>query len=207
MKKEIALEKRDLILDIAEKLFANHGFEAVSIRMLAKEADINLAMISYYFGSKEKLYEAVIERRFVNIGDAVPSLLDEDGDYFEKMYAVIDMYVNKFFSDRSFQQIIYREMSTDTRTDFAHYLVSKWHTNFKTLVGVLKKGMKKKVFREVDAELTLLSIIGTAKMFVNSPAMAAKCTDEKDETKLYGEKYKKRLKLHLRDLIWHHLRF
>ena len=47
-------DKRDYILDVAERLFAEQGFEAISIREISKAADINIAMVSYYFGSKEK---------------------------------------------------------------------------------------------------------------------------------------------------------
>lgn len=42
----------------AGKLFAEHGFEAVSTRMIAKEAGIKLGSIHYHFGRKENLYVA-----------------------------------------------------------------------------------------------------------------------------------------------------
>ena len=52
------LDKRDQILEAAEELFAQKGFEGTSVRDLAKKAKVNVAMISYYFGSKEKLFES-----------------------------------------------------------------------------------------------------------------------------------------------------
>ncbi|MEO6348401.1 MAG: TetR family transcriptional regulator, partial [Aquaticitalea sp.] len=52
-------DKQIQILEVAEKLFAEHGFDGTSVRQIAHEADINIAMISYYFGSKEKLLEAL----------------------------------------------------------------------------------------------------------------------------------------------------
>ncbi|UPT68173.1 MAG: TetR/AcrR family transcriptional regulator [Sphingobacteriales bacterium JAD_PAG50586_3] len=48
-------------------MFSKHGFDGVSIRNLAKHANINIAMVSYYFGSKENLYISVIERKMVTI--------------------------------------------------------------------------------------------------------------------------------------------
>ncbi|HNO01068.1 MAG TPA: TetR family transcriptional regulator, partial [Chitinophagaceae bacterium] len=39
----------------AEKLFAEKGYNGTSVRDIAEKAGINLAMVSYYFGSKEKL--------------------------------------------------------------------------------------------------------------------------------------------------------
>jgi len=44
------------LLDAAENLFAEHGFEGTSVRDLAAAADCNLAAVNYYFGSKERLY-------------------------------------------------------------------------------------------------------------------------------------------------------
>ena len=48
-------DKQIQILETAEKLFAENGFDGTSVRQISKAADINIAMISYYFGSKEKL--------------------------------------------------------------------------------------------------------------------------------------------------------
>ena len=53
------------ILDAAEKLFSRHGFPSTSLRMLTKEAGVNLAAVNYHFGSKEELIKAVIERRLL----------------------------------------------------------------------------------------------------------------------------------------------
>jgi AcrR family transcriptional regulator len=53
------------ILDAAEKLFSRHGFAATSLRILTKEAGVNLAAVNYHFGSKEELIKAVIERRLL----------------------------------------------------------------------------------------------------------------------------------------------
>jgi AcrR family transcriptional regulator len=53
------------ILDAAEKLIARQGFYATSLRMLTREAGVNLAAVNYHFGSKEELLKAVIERRIL----------------------------------------------------------------------------------------------------------------------------------------------
>lgn len=49
------------LLRTAARLFASRGTEGVSTRELAGQAGVNLCTISYYFGSKQKLYEAVID--------------------------------------------------------------------------------------------------------------------------------------------------
>src|SRR6202171_5183423 len=51
------------ILDAAEHLFMEHGFEATSLRQLTSAAGVNLAAVNYHFGSKEELFQAVLTRR------------------------------------------------------------------------------------------------------------------------------------------------
>jgi len=51
------------ILDAAEHLFMEHGFEATSLRQLTTAASVNLAAVNYHFGSKEELFQAVLTRR------------------------------------------------------------------------------------------------------------------------------------------------
>ena len=56
-------ETRTRILDAAEELFMQHGFEGASMRMLTARAGVNLAAINYHFGSKDALIDAVFRRR------------------------------------------------------------------------------------------------------------------------------------------------
>src|SRR6476659_7818141 len=51
------------ILDAAEMLFMEHGFEATSLRAITAAAAVNLAAVNYHFGSKEELFQSVLPRR------------------------------------------------------------------------------------------------------------------------------------------------
>ena len=205
LKMEAAVDKKDQLLDAAELLFANHGFEGVSIRKLADQVGMNSAMISYYFGSKEKLYKAVIERRLTNIQKSVPVLLDNSLTRFERMFALTDFYVERFFTTRAFQQIMFREMSLNNRSRYSRQISERWYENFKTVSEFIHDGIRKKEFRKVDVELTMVSIVGTVKMFINSPMVAQRCTGEETLDNVFSDKYRKRMKAHLRDMIVKHL--
>jgi len=54
---------KNRILDAAEALFMEHGFEATSLRQITGAAGANLAAVHYHFGGKEELFEAVLKRR------------------------------------------------------------------------------------------------------------------------------------------------
>ena len=64
------------IMDAAERLFADHGFEGTSIRDIVEAAQVNLAAIHYHFRSKEALLEAVLTRRISLVNDARLERLD-----------------------------------------------------------------------------------------------------------------------------------
>ena len=73
----MAAETKERILDAAERLFADSGFAATSLRDITGEADVNLASVNYHFGSKEALLSAILERRFRPINDQRIALLDQ----------------------------------------------------------------------------------------------------------------------------------
>ncbi len=59
----LSQDTKSRILDAAEQLFMEHGFEATSLRHLTSRAGVNLAAVNYHFGSKEDLFQAVLTRR------------------------------------------------------------------------------------------------------------------------------------------------
>src|SRR5438132_3138101 len=70
-------ETRTRILDAAEELFMQHGFEATSMRVLTNKAGVNLAAVNYHFGSKHALIEAVFRRRLDPMNAARIAALEE----------------------------------------------------------------------------------------------------------------------------------
>lgn len=60
---ESNVSTKNKILDTAESLFAEHGFEATSLRMITTAAGVNLAAVNYHFRSKDDLIRAVLARR------------------------------------------------------------------------------------------------------------------------------------------------
>jgi AcrR family transcriptional regulator len=74
---------RERILQAARTLFGEHGYEQVTIRMIAAAADANIALVGRYFGSKAGLFRAVLEGEptindlFVDDGEELPRRLAE----------------------------------------------------------------------------------------------------------------------------------
>jgi AcrR family transcriptional regulator len=60
-------ETMERLISAAEELFSTAGFSGTSLRLLTKKAGTNIAAVSYHFGSMEKLYSVVLDRRFLPI--------------------------------------------------------------------------------------------------------------------------------------------
>jgi AcrR family transcriptional regulator len=104
----LAIEKppaKERILNAAERLFAEHGFEATSLRMITAEAKVNLAAVNYHFHSKDELIAAVFSRRIGPINDRRLELLaaaqDAVGGGPVPLEDVIRSFVSPVISSRT----------------------------------------------------------------------------------------------------------
>ena len=69
-------DRAQQVLDAAEALFALHGYDGVTVRQIARRAQVDVALPSYYFGSKRGLLDAVFARRATLFNDARARALD-----------------------------------------------------------------------------------------------------------------------------------
>ena len=200
------VDKREHILDTAENLFAEFGYEGTSTRALAKEAGVNVAMISYYFGSKEKLFEALVERRTNYTHEKLTSLVKEETDPWLKLSKVVDMYVERILSNPRFHRIMCREISLLQRSELTENLNEILARNTKELIKIVKQGIKAKAFREVDPEMTVATLFGTISQIAMSGTLKFLMLNEKPaDNCVIDDKFKLRLKDHLKDLMRAHL--
>lgn len=97
------------ILNAATKLFANKGFDAVSVREICKDAGINLCMISYYFGGKKELYNAIIDDLIEKQTQYANTFLDLSCDpkslskqeQINLLFVILDKFIDFFYSNIS----------------------------------------------------------------------------------------------------------
>ncbi len=88
------LSTEDKILLAASKVFTEKGFSGTRTRDIAEEAGINLALLNYYFRTKEKLFEQVMKVKIVLLfGQIIPIVTDEKTTLEEK----IDLASVKYF--------------------------------------------------------------------------------------------------------------
>ena len=114
MQKSKSENSKEKILAAATKLFAQKGFDGVSIREICKEAEVNICMISYYWGGKKELYQGIIEdllerqtaytKTFLNY-DQPPSQMSTK-EKIELLFLITDKFIDYFYSNISSDLII-----------------------------------------------------------------------------------------------------
>lgn len=116
-------EKQISIMESAERLFAERGFAGTSVRDIVDEARVNIAMVSYYFGSKEKLLESIFKYRGENIRLQLETLVqDQKMSSMEKVFLLIGTYIDRMMERQNFHKIMAREQMVNA-TGATHKLI------------------------------------------------------------------------------------
>jgi hypothetical protein len=197
-------DKQIQIIEIAERLFAERGFDGTSVRDIAHEAGVNIAMISYYFGSKEKLMEALLEWRVGEIKIRVESLIKDDRfTPLEKVNMLIDEHIERAIQKKSFHKIMVSVQVTNKNPSILKAANQVKIRNAKVIAELIKDGQKKGVFKKnIDLILMLNTLVGT----VNQNMMNLDYYREfNSQTEMTDEAFqsiiKKRLSIHIKKLF------
>lgn len=159
-------DKQIHILNIAEKLIAQKGFEGTSVRDISSKAEINVAMISYYFGSKEKMMSYLYQYR-VQLTKKMFSEFCEtikEGKPEMQMKEVIKFLIHQLFKYNYFhgfvtQELRHTEHLKDDLLAFYQICTSK-------LDEIIKKGVAAGIFIHVPKAEDLLTLILGSTLFV-----------------------------------------
>jgi AcrR family transcriptional regulator len=200
-------DKRDQILQVAEQLFSDKGFDGTSVRDIAEQANVNLAMISYYFGSKEKLLKSLIEERFSTTNRLLEEKSNNEAEEpWEKIEWLIDFYVDRIVNTSRFHCIISHEYNSGRSDEIKDLITQVKSENMERIKKIILEGQRKNVFRKVDVELTMASMMGTIIQMINYRALYGKLLriDHTDEEN-YRKTIAKRLKPHLKQMMRAHL--
>ena len=197
-------EKQLQIIETAERLFSLKGFDGTSVRDIAEEAGINVAMISYYFGSKEKLMEAIFEVKIGRVQMRVEALLqDKKLSPMQKVNILIDEHIERVMQSQQFYRIMICEQVSNNNTEIFKKVKQLKVRNAELITELIKEGQKLGVFkRKVDVVMMLNTMIGTVwqsiiskehyKEFTNSETL----TDEEYQIAL-----KRKLSTHIKTLF------
>jgi AcrR family transcriptional regulator len=113
---EVSTEEK--IKDSARKIFTKKGFLATTIRDIATEADINIASINYYFRSKEKLFEFIMDETIGALFNKIqPVLNDENIAVDEKIEICVGYYIDDVLENPDFIFFVVGEVMSGSITN------------------------------------------------------------------------------------------
>lgn len=195
MKKKFT-EKQIHILDIAEELIAKKGFEGTSVRDISTMANINVAMISYYFGSKDKMMVSLYQYRVQKTRETFAEFTQtiKDGKPEMQLKEIINFVIKQLLKYNYFhgfvtQELRHNDKVKDTLLDF-------YQTFTKVLEGVIQKGIVSGVFkRAAKPEDIVSTIIGTVLFTIRNRNFYEIYLKGNDEEYLLNSE--KKLKNHL----------
>jgi len=150
------------ILYAAEKLFAEKGFAATSTRDIAKNAGVNVSMISYYFGSKEKLFEEIFKVRMKEGQSfAIEILENPDLNEWEKLTKIVKNYIKRVKNLPEFYTILQSVHTTEGvgNEQILTFLRASKIGYIKMYQRLLEEGFENKVFTKKPNFLFLHSVI------------------------------------------------
>ncbi|MBE7175671.1 MAG: TetR/AcrR family transcriptional regulator [Mucilaginibacter polytrichastri] len=196
------IEKKEHIMEVAERLFSELGYDGASTRAIAQEAKVNMAMLNYYFGSKEGLFKAIIARRLDSSKDQIEDLLAKPISSWEKFEYIIEWYSERILSNSCFQRIIQREITLNQRSEISGFVLDSLLHNARLIHKVITDGMESGEFRQVDSAFIMATLFGTKNYLVVSQHMASALLDKdlSDQNVLENE-IRPRAKAYLRDLF------
>jgi AcrR family transcriptional regulator len=197
-------DKQIQIMEAAEELFAEKGFNGTSVREIAEKAHINLAMVSYYFGSKEKLLEAVFEYRGELIKLKLESIVEQPGlTALEKVYLLIDNYIEKIIRQQCFHKVLAREQVLNNAGHTAELIFQMKKRNQEIIARLIQEGQKKGEFKKnIDIPLMMATLIGTASNLITTKHYYRELSNLQSLSEPEFEKHiRKKLTSHLKFLF------
>ncbi|MBK1894943.1 TetR/AcrR family transcriptional regulator [Chryseobacterium paridis] len=196
MKKKFT-EKQIHILDIAEELIAKKGYEGTSVRDICSKANINVAMISYYFGSKEKMMSYLYQYRVLKTRENFSEFADtiKDGKPEMQMKEIIKYIVSQLFKYNYFHGFVTQELRHTENLKVE--LLDFYQLFVKKLDEVIKKGVASGVFTFTPKpEDILTTIIGSTLFVIRNKNFYELYVPSKNE-EAYAKEAEKKVRMNL----------
>lgn len=155
---EPELDIKTRILLAAKKLFAQQGYDGTSVRQICDEAGANVSLVSYHFGGKEKVFEAIFEHFFP--GHMLNDLAFESMTPVEGITKIISEVVKFTMSDSEMSDIIQLEIAINTHRTATvfRFLAPVWMK----VKDLLQEGKDQGIFQIESVSCAMLEVMGVA---------------------------------------------
>ncbi len=157
-------DARSALIAAATPLFAAKGFNGVSVREVAAAAGVNISMISYYFGGKEKLYAAVLNEQFAPL-QQVAEIQQMNTDPLKKFELYVRATVARYRKNPYLLRFYTSELTNPTPC-FDTIVKPAIKGVVQILIETLRDGLSHEKFRDdLDPTDTALALAGMINFY------------------------------------------
>ena len=175
------VDTREKIINSAIEIFAEKGKYGARMEEIAAKAGVNKAMVYYFYGMKELLYQEVlrnvVSRNLTRIFRTGGQIIEQSSDPVETLKRIVALYFEVFSSERAYTKLMLDAIVSEPEE--VEDLLVQIKTDLKLdipgkLLRFLEEGMEQQVFRQVDPKHLLLNIASmTMFYFFGRPAIKA----------------------------------
>ncbi len=164
---------RDLILDAAERLFAEQGFARTTIKQIGRQAGVNSALLYYYFADKDRLYREVLARFIDRLVARTTGRATAEGPPDARLRAFLLAQAEILAANPHFPRLLVRELAESDGVHAVEQMQRLAATGFRRLCDVIEEGQRAGVFRsDLDARFAAISCVSQiAHFFAARPAI------------------------------------
>ncbi len=152
-KKRNPIRSKEKILLSAEKLFAKYG-PAATVDLIAKKSNLNKRMVYHYFGSKEKLWQAVIQRQYQKVS-TIEAKIKNSENITQIISSLIEKYYKFLVNDKYFVKLLMHENLKNGQA-IKNLQISKTKI---PIIEKLKDAIKKSHIKDMDAQNLLIDCL------------------------------------------------
>lgn len=191
---------RAAILAAAGRIFAKSGLAGARTDAIAADAGVNKALLYYYFGSKEGLYEAVVEEYFSDFNRKALEVLNSPGSARAVLMRYVSLHVD-FISAHHRSGSLFQQVAM-TGGKFLKRLIRRYFAARGEALGkLIERGVRSREFRRVDGFQASVSIVSLI-IFYFSASQVLKLLGRRHA---YSADNLKRRKQHVLDFVRHGL--
>lgn len=163
---------RERILDAAEALFVTNGYDGTSTRAIAQSAKANIGLLSYYFGSKQGIFTAVLEREIDKVVARISQLINNDVEPIHSLRLYLLETADAFCAPMApVLALAVRESLTDVPTPTSESVAALLQPHRAALTNILEAGMHDGSIVVVDAKTFYPAVMGAMAAAAAWPSM------------------------------------
>lgn len=153
----------DRLIAAARRLFADRGFASASVRAITQAAHANLGAVTYHFGSKDRLRDAVLERLFGAMADRLTATAAAPGPAGERLGRIVHGIFEFFAANRDAPRLLVHLLA-DGAT-FPPAVVAQQRRVLQLITGVVREGAAAGELRPVEPLMAAFTIISQSVWF------------------------------------------